>query len=176
MSQKRRRLDATAGRQRPTEITTTNVGEDIMEKAMTIAERLRIAREYIDVVFNQHSPERAVEFVSPDVIWHGNTLGVVAGAENVANLLTAFIGALPDLYASEEDAIANDDLVVLRLVVTATQSGDLLGIPATNREVRWDAVDIYRIDDSGRITEEWAFDDLASVAAQLGAATLPLAS
>jgi steroid delta-isomerase-like uncharacterized protein len=147
-----------------------------MNNAMAITERLSIARKYINVVFNQHSPERAVEFVSPDVIWHGNTLGVVAGAENVANLLKAFVGALPDLYACEEDAIASDDLVVLRLVVTATQSGDLLGIPATNRAVRWDAVDIYRIDDSGTITEEWAFDDLASVAMQLGAARFPWAS
>jgi predicted ester cyclase len=72
--------------------------------------------------------------------------------------------------------IASDDLVVLRLIVTATQQGALLGIPATQRTFRWDAIDIYRIDDDGRINEECAFDDLPAVASQLGAITLPWAN
>ena len=36
------------------------------------------------------------------------------------SLLGSFIGALPDLYAAEQDIIAENDLVVVRLVVTAT--------------------------------------------------------
>src|SRR5215216_1304618 len=64
----------------------------------------------------------------------------------------------PDLQAVEQDIIAEDDLVMVRLVITATQQGDLLGVPASGRQIRWNAVDIYRITD-GRISEEWAADD-----------------
>ena len=39
----------------------------------------------------------------------------------------AFIGALPDLYAAEQDVVAENDLVLVRLVVTATVRGNLLG-------------------------------------------------
>ncbi len=106
-------------------------------------------------------------------MWHGGSLGTVNGAANLAGLLRVFIGALPDLHAVEQDVVASADLVVLRLVVTATQRGDLLGIPATNRTVRWDAIDVYRINDEGKISEEWAADDMAAFASQLGAIKLP---
>jgi steroid delta-isomerase-like uncharacterized protein len=136
-------------------------------------EKIRIAREYLARVFNEHQPDRALEYVTPDVVWRGGSLGTVSGAANVAGLLRVFIGALPDLLAVEQDVIASADLVVLRLVVTATQKGDLLGIPATNRKVRWDAIDVYRINDDGKISEEWAADDMATFASQLGAIKLP---
>jgi steroid delta-isomerase-like uncharacterized protein len=135
--------------------------------------KIRIAREYLTRVFNEHRPDRALEYVTPDVVWHGGSLGTVNGAANLAGLLRVFIGALPDLLAVEQDVVASADLVVLRLVVTATQRGDLLGIPATNRTVRWDAIDVYRINDEGKISEEWAADDMAAFASQLGAIKLP---
>ena len=139
-------------------------------------EKVRVAREYLARVFNEHRPDRTLEYVTPDVVWHGGSLGTVKGAANVAGLLRVFIGALPDLQAVEEDIVASADLVVLRLVVTATHKGDLLGIPATNRKVRWDAIDVYRINDEGKISEEWAADDMAAFASQLGAISLPWAA
>ena len=80
----------------------------------------KLARDYIDQVFNQHNPAKAVDFVTGDVVWHGGALGDITGAENLAGLLGSFIGALPDLRAAEQDIIAENDLVVVRLVVTAT--------------------------------------------------------
>src|SRR5258708_4821021 len=91
----------------------------------------------------------------------GSALADTRGVENLIGLLTAFLGALPDLRAEEQDVVASSDLVAMRFVVTATQQGDLLGMPATGRTVRWDAVDIYRVNDAGRICEEWASDDMA---------------
>jgi predicted ester cyclase len=41
----------------------------------------------------------------------------------------------------------------VRLVVTATVKGTLLGVPADGTPIRWNAVDIYRVTD-GRISEE----------------------
>ncbi len=89
--------------------------------------------------------------------------------------LGSFIGALPDLRAAERDIIAENDLVVVRLVVTATVKGSLLGVPADGKPVRWDAVDIYRVTD-GKISEEWAADDIATIMAQIGAFNPPWAA
>ena len=76
----------------------------------------KLARDYIDQVFNQHNPVKAADFVTGDVVGHGGALGDITGAENLAGLLGSFIGALPDLYAAEQDIIAENDLVVVRLV------------------------------------------------------------
>ena len=94
------------------------------------------------------------------------------GAENLVALLQGFIGALPDLNAQEQDVVAQGDTVAIRFVVEATHEGDPLGIAPTGRRVRWDAVDVYRLKD-GRITEEWAADDLAAILHQVGAYTPP---
>ena len=57
----------------------------------TITEQLeankKLARDYINQVFNQHNPSKAADFVTGDVVWHGNSLGDIAGAENLAGLL-----------------------------------------------------------------------------------------
>jgi predicted ester cyclase len=100
----------------------------------------------------------------------------VTGVDSIVGLLTAFISPLSNIRAEEQDVIASRDLVALRLVVTATQTGDVLGMSATGREFRWDAVDIYRVTDDGKISEQWAFEDLAAIGSQLGAFSLPWAN
>jgi steroid delta-isomerase-like uncharacterized protein len=147
-----------------------------VNQMLAVEERIEVAREYVRVVFNGHQPDRARDYCTNDVVWHGNSLGEVSGLENLTALLTAFLGALPDLVAEEQDVIASDDLVVVRLIVTATHTGDLLGIPATGRRVQWNAIDIYRVTDDGKISEEWAADDMAAFASQLGAISLPWAA
>ena len=122
-----------------------------MSDASTPEGKVAIAREFVARVFNDHRPELAMEYFTPQMTWHGGSLGSISGAENVTGLLRTFIGALPDLNAVEQDIVASDDLVVMRLVVSATQQGDLLGIPATGKPVTWDAVDIYRVEDGGKI-------------------------
>jgi len=147
-----------------------------MRQTLGVDERAELARDYVRVVFNGHQPDRAGDYCTDDVVWHGNSLGEVSGVENLTALLTAFLGALPDLVAEEQDVIASDDLVVVRLIVTATHRGDLLGIPATGRRVQWNAIDIYRVTDDGKISEEWAADDMAGFGSQLGAISLPWAA
>ena len=131
-----------------------------------------LVRTYTQTVFNEHRTDRASEFFAPDVEWHGGTLGTVEGADNVAAVVSGFIAALPDLAASEQSIVAEGDTVAVRYVVEATHQGDLLGIPATGRRVRWDAVDVYRVS-NGKIAEEWAADDMLAVLIGLGVYTPP---
>jgi predicted ester cyclase len=65
--------------------------------------------------------------------------------------------------------------VALRQVVKARHTGTLLGMPATGGPLQWDAVDIYRIDDAGKISEQWAFEDFAAILSQAGGVKLPWA-
>ena len=147
-----------------------------MDNTTTLDPRVATVREFVARVFNGHEPEQAREFMTPDVVWHGNTVGTINGVETLVAVLGGFIGALPDIHAEEQDVIASGDLVALRQVVSATQTGDVLGIPASGKRVQWDSVDIYRVNQDGKITEQWAFEDMAAIGSQLGAFTLPWAS
>jgi predicted SnoaL-like aldol condensation-catalyzing enzyme len=147
-----------------------------MSQTLTNDQRIEVPRRFMAEVFNGHDPERARDFFTADALWHGPSIAEVAGVDSIVGLLGAFIGALSSIKAEEQDVIASGDLVALRLVVTATQVGDMLGIPASGRDVRWDAVDIYRVTDDGKISEQWAFEDMAAIGSQLGAFSLPWAS
>jgi predicted ester cyclase len=149
-----------------------NLEEARMAQSPEVEANIELAREYTRRVFNAHNPDLASEFVTPDVRWHGGTLGTVEGVDNLLGLLRGFIGALPDLNAREQDIVAAGDTVAIRFVVEATHNGDLLGIAPTGRKVRWDAVDVYKFRD-GKISEEWAADDMAAILHAVGAYTPP---
>jgi len=136
-------------------------------------DRVAIARDFVGQVFNGANAERAREFFADNIAWHGGALGTVNGVDTIVPILGGFIGALGDIHAEVQDVIATDDLVALRLLVTAVHTGNLLGVPPTGNRVQWDAVDIYRVAENGKITEQWAFEDLAAILSQVGAIKLP---
>jgi predicted ester cyclase len=144
----------------------------MMTSGNAVGSNVELVRDYTRRVFNEHNPELASEFVTPDVKWHGGTLGSIEGSDNLVTLLRSFIGALPDLNAQEQDIVADGDTVAVRFVVEATHEGELLGIAATGRRLRWDAVDVYRLRD-GKISEEWAADDLTAILDAVGAYKAP---
>jgi steroid delta-isomerase-like uncharacterized protein len=151
---------------------TTPAEEDEMTAQNNLEENKRIVRAFIEAAFNQHQPDRAAEYLTADMKWHGGTLGTVEGRENFAGLISAIVAALPDLRNVEQDIIAERDIVSVRAVVDGTHKGELLGIPASGRHVQWDAVDVYRVAD-GKIAEEWAADDLLAFVYGVGAYTPP---
>src|SRR2546428_9399863 len=102
-----------------------------MIKTLSTEERVAIARDYLARVFNGGNAERAREFFTPDVVWHGGALGTVTGVDTIVPVLGGFIGALTRIKAGVHDDLANKDLVALRLVVSATHTRNLLGIPAS---------------------------------------------
>jgi predicted ester cyclase len=147
-----------------------------MSETLEVDQRVATAREFVARVFSGHDPERARDFFTVNVVLHAGALGTTSGIDGVVSIFGAFIGALSDIDAAEQDVIASGDLVALRQVVSATHTGNLLGVPATGRRIQWDAVDIYRVTDDGRINEQWAFENLAAILSQAGAISLPWTS
>jgi predicted ester cyclase len=64
--------------------------------------------------------------------------------------------------------IAEDDLVVSQISGQGVHTGELLGIPATNKEVETDGIAIHRIRD-GKIVAYWSVTDIARGLQQVGA-------
>jgi len=151
---------------------TAQAMEGEMTAQNSLEENKRIVRAFIETAFNQHRADRAADYMTPDIKWHGGTLGTVEGREKFAGLIGAIVSALPDLRNVEQDIIAERDIVSVRAVVEGTHKGDLLGIPASGKHVKWDAVDVYRVAD-GKIAEEWAADDLLAFVYGVGAYTPP---
>jgi predicted ester cyclase len=97
----------------------------------------------------------------------GWTTGLMTALRNYQDkVASAFSG----ITATEEDVIETRDALVIRSVITATHSGEFMGIPATGRTVTYDAVDMFRIK-GGRIVWRFLICDWKGVTDQLTAAT-----
>ena len=63
--------------------------------------------------------------------------------------------------------IAEDDLVVSYIKGRGVHTGELFGIPASNKAVETEGIAIHRVRD-GKIVEYWSVVDFAGILAQLG--------
>jgi len=120
-----------------------------------------VVQAFMRDVLDGHHGDHAVRYLTPDMSWHGGTVGTVSGSDNVAGLMTQVVTSIPDLHASVQDIFSEGNKVVVRLVVTGTLQGDLLGVHGTGQHVQWDAIDLYHLE-NGKISEEWAGEDFTA--------------
>ncbi|MEY9855796.1 steroid delta-isomerase-like uncharacterized protein [Catenulispora sp. GAS73] len=132
----------------------------------------RVVQTFLHEVIDGHDGAATAGLVTPDVAWHGGTLGVVAGRSNVTGLFTGIVTALPDLHSTVHDLIGQGDQVVVRQVMTGTQKGAIIGIPASGRTVTWDAIEIFVLRD-GKISQIWAGDDWTAILNDTGTYKAP---
>jgi steroid delta-isomerase-like uncharacterized protein len=132
----------------------------------------RVVEAFLQDVINEHNGDHAINYLNPDMQWSGGTVGTVTGSANVAGLFASVVAAFPDAHITINDIFAQGDQVVVRVVVSGTQEGAILGIPASERFVQWDGVDVYRLSD-GKISNIWAGDDWTAILNDTGTYKAP---
>ena len=132
----------------------------------------RVVEAFLQDVINEHNGDHAATYLNPDMQWSGGTVGTVTGRANVAGLFASVVAAFPDAHITIDDIFGQRDQVVVRVVVSGTQQGAILGIPASGRHVQWDGVDVYRLSD-GKISNIWAGDDWTAILNDTGTYKAP---
>lgn len=74
--------------------------------------------------------------------------------------------AMPDLKVIIHDLVAEGDMVTTRKTISGTQTGQLLGVPATGKALSIEVIDIVRVKD-GKYLEHWGVTTLPEVLAKL---------
>ncbi len=105
----------------------------------------------VDAAFMDHSPDM------------GYTADIAGLKKDFAELYIAY----PDLSIKSDFMITEGDLVSAHVIMTGTNSGPMGDMPATNKKVKVEGVDILRVKD-GKITEHWGYMDQAKMMEQLG--------
>ena len=138
----------------------------------SVRANIRVVEAFLQDVLDGHHGDHAASYLTEDAQFHAGTVGDFTGRATVAAVLAGVVAAVPDLRADVQDIFGHGDEVVVRLVVTGTQEGPLLGIPATGRHLQWDAIDLYRLED-GKISQEWASEDLTAILNDTGTYKAP---
>jgi predicted ester cyclase len=84
----------------------------------------------------------------------------------------SFAEAFPDLRLTVQDIMAEGDMVAARVAFRGTHRGEFQGIPPTDKEVNFTAMEFNRVID-GKVEEHWVELDLFGLMQQLGAIPEP---
>ena len=136
---------------------------------MTAEANKAIYNRYIEECFNQGKTELLDELLAPDYVYHNAPPGTPPGAEGVRRVIQMFHAAFPDLRITIEDQAAEGDVVFSRSVTRGTQTGPLMGHPASGKRVEMHGMTMVRLRD-GRIAESWVNNDIGGLMRQIGAA------
>ncbi len=134
---------------------------------MGIDENKAVVRRFVDQVFQNGSFDAVDELVAEDFVPHtwpstGN------GREDLKKAMERVSKGLTDAAFTIDDLIAEGDQVVARLTASATQTGELMGMPSTGKRYTIPEIHIFRVRD-GRIVEHWHQFDQLGMMRQLGA-------
>ena len=128
-----------------------------------VAEAMFIVLRQVDALIN---------IAAADEIFHPQAYSPSAptlpvGPEGVKMIATMFRNAFPDYWMEIELMVAEEDRVAARFRQGGTHEGELMGIPATGKEVVWTEIGILRVAD-GKVVESWYDVDMAGLMQQLG--------
>jgi steroid delta-isomerase-like uncharacterized protein len=139
---------------------------------MSMEENKALFRRFIEEIINQGNLAIVDELFGSDYIYHAPGSPEFRGPEGVNQFVMMYRSAFPDLHLTVEDLIAEGDKVVTRWTMRGTHRGELMGIPATGKQVSVPGIVISRFA-NGKIVEEWENFDTLGLMQQLGLVPTP---
>ncbi len=131
---------------------------------------LEVIRMLYEDGWDAHDPSVVFDIVADGHVYHDSiTPGIGTGPQGYADLMTFYLGAFPDLNFPIRDIVIGSDAVGVRWTADATQTGDLLGIPATGKHLTVPAMAIHTFTD-GKISATTVIYDTLGMLSQLGLA------
>lgn len=122
-------------------------------------------RRLVDEVINNKCLAVIDDIIHPDYIYR--TSGQeLHGRQALRELFTAYQGAMPDLHVKIDDLICTDNKAVLLFTLSGTHKNELMGIPATGKQVNINGITCSHFD-NGQIIEEWELLDQLALLRQL---------
>ena len=130
---------------------------------MSIEANKALIQKWVDNVLNTRDvsdQSLAYQLVATDFVGHFAGQPPIHGLEVYRQFGSQYFSAFPDLRITPEDLVAEGDKVTMRYDWRGTHKGELMGIPATGKQVTTSGISILRVA-NGKIAEQWdSFDNL----------------
>jgi len=105
--------------------------------------------------------------LAPDWADYPPPPGPGTNVENYRQVMLGFRAAFPDGFFATQDFIVEGNQVAVRSTGSGTHKGPFLGVAGTGTPVKFQTIDIHRVE-GGRIVETYHVEDLLGVLIQVG--------
>jgi steroid delta-isomerase-like uncharacterized protein len=133
----------------------------------TIEQNKTVVREFIQELFTKGNLGAVDDYLAIDFVNHDAPLGAPSDRDGMRALGAQFRAAFPDWHSDLHLLVGEGDVVVEHFTARGTQLGEIMGVPATGREMSVRGINIFRLRD-GRIVERWGRLDELGFFRQLG--------
>jgi predicted ester cyclase len=133
---------------------------------MSAEENKAVIRTFVEA-WNSGDLERLGELMDEKCALTVGGQTFACGPSVTREIAAHWRNGFPDYHFHLEDLIAEGDKVVARMPFTGTQTGPVLDIPPTGRNVRVSEIVIFRVV-AGKIVEAWEEYDEIGMRRQLG--------
>jgi steroid delta-isomerase-like uncharacterized protein len=133
----------------------------------TIATNKALVRNFIDGLFTKGDLGAVDRYLAEDFVNHDPPFGASADREGMRAAGAMFRAAFPDWHSDMHLLVGEDDIVVEHFTACGTQTGELMGVAPSGREISVPGINIFRVRD-GRIVERWGRLDDLGLMQQLG--------
>jgi steroid delta-isomerase-like uncharacterized protein len=138
-----------------------------------MAEGAGLIQEFYDEMLTKGNLDKIDDLVTDDVVDHEQGMpGQPEGKEGVRFFVNAMREAFSDLKATTEVSLESGDLACARCTITGKHTGEFMGVPASDKPIEVEGIDIIRIED-GKCAEHWGVTDMMSLMQQIGAIPEP---
>lgn len=137
-----------------------------------MADVREVLRRFNEEVFGKGKVELVDELVHPDFVDHTPPERVPPDRDGLKRFVEAVHAAFSDTDASLERLVVEGEQVAWRWQMSATHTGEFMGVPASGNRIEITGNDLGVMRD-GKLAEMWAEMDMLSVMTQLGAVEAP---
>jgi steroid delta-isomerase-like uncharacterized protein len=139
------------------------------EYRMTPADVARLVEEWAIAWSSSHAQEKLTSLFTDDCVYEDLAMGITAhGKAELAQLYTTARNAFPDYKVEVTAPVVAGDRGGAEWVMSGTHTGDLPGLPATNKYASVRAASIFEL--RGDKVSRWSdYFDMVTVLKQVGA-------
>ncbi len=139
-------------------------------EAMSVENNKAAIRHFWESHLNMGNATLCEGDFAPTAVNHDpNSPPVPPGPAGMAQLISLYRTAFPDLAVTIEDMVGEGDEVAYRLTFRGTHRGDIMGIGPTGKQVEYTGIGMGKVID-GTIMEMWLNFDALGLLRQVGAA------
>jgi steroid delta-isomerase-like uncharacterized protein len=132
------------------------------------AKNTATAKSYYEKAMNGHNVNAFDSIIADNYKEHFGDTVAVSGKAGFKKEMQEWLVAFPDLAFTVNRVTADSNSAAVQYTLTGTNSGALMGLPATNKKINVTGIDMYKFDNSGKISDQWGYTEDVKFRQQLG--------
>jgi steroid delta-isomerase-like uncharacterized protein len=135
---------------------------------MSTKENIKLINKYNEEILRRGNMDKVEELLANDYEHGTPPAGMSPTREGFKEFISMVHRGFSDYDMTVKETISEGDMVVQRWTATGTHDGEFLGLPPSEKEIKFDGTSVYQIKD-GKIQKDWTIADMMGMMQQIGA-------